>query len=262
VKSTNCRTLPRMGEHEPIRSRENRWFRRFREAIERHDDEIALEGPKQVRDAIDSGWTAIAVAVAHESITFESRGIPLVTFDRRLMKSLSETVATQGVIGLFRRPAADLADILADRTRIAVVLDGVQDPGNVGTIVRLAAAFDAAGVIVTEGTADPFGPKAVRATAGALVSVPVASARRKELVAALEHARLPLYVAAGEPDAGSGDLPSAAAAIAFGSEGGGVSDELRRHGRAVAITTSGRVESLNVAAAAAILLERAFSARR
>lgn len=227
----------------PIASRHNPLFKRIREAIREHDAEIVIEGPKQVADAIASGWRPIATVTRGETLTDE------------LFDALSETKTSQGVLGIFERPRAAFATLLARRDTIVVALDGVQDPGNVGTIVRLAAAFDAAGVALLPGCADPFGPKAIRASVGAILTVPVVEVTARELVAG----GLPILAADA---AGSTDAPPASGAVVvFGSEGRGVSDEVRSHATPIAIATSGRVESLNVAASAAILLSRSFTAR-
>jgi TrmH family RNA methyltransferase len=138
---------------------------------------------------------------------------------------------------------------------VLIALDGVQDPGNVGTIVRLAAAFDAAGVALLPGCADAFGPKAIRASAGAILHVPVVNVSAADLLTC----GLPLHAADG-----SGELcepPSEGAVLVFGNEGAGVSEELIRAATLLAIPTSARVESLNVAASAAILLSRSFALR-
>ena len=227
----------------PISSRQNPLVKRIREAIREHDQEIVIEGPKQVGDAISSGWKAIAVL---------ERGID-VTDD--VFDSLTETRHPQNKIGLFERPRSSAAHILARHDTVAIALDGVQDPGNVGTIVRLAAAFDAAGVLLLPGCADPFGPKAIRSSAGAILNVPVASISMDDLL----NCGLPLHAA----DASGAiiDPPSAGAVLIFGNEGAGVSEELMRRTTPIAIPMSARIESLNVASSAAILLSRSFRLR-
>ena len=264
----------------PITSRQNTWFQRMQRALKEHADEIVIEGPKQVDDAIRAGWKPIAVV-----------GRDLI-FSDALVDALSDTKTSQGVIALFERPRFALEEVLARRDTIAVALDGVQDPGNVGTIVRLAAAFDAAGVILLPGCADPYSPKAIRASAGAVLHVPIVDAdssafsprtrgeggpvRSEGTDEGLRQQpspglRPPSPARAGEgavelfyADAsGSHDAPPAANAIlVFGSEGSGVSDAIRKAGKPIAIAMSDRIESLNVAAAAAILLSKSFEARR
>jgi TrmH family RNA methyltransferase len=216
-----------------ITSKANAWFKRVHNAVREHADEIVIEGPKAVADAIAAGW----------------KPIPIPTFAPALLKSITDTKTSQGVIGLFERPRWTVDQIFSS-DRLAVALDGVQDPGNVGTIVRLAAAFDAAGVILLSGCADPYGPKAIRASAGAILNVPIVSMSVEELLAAGR----PIFVA--DAKGSTTELPTGV--LILGNEGQGVSGELRKAGRPIAIETSGKVESLNVAAAAAILLWRSF----
>jgi len=226
-----------------VSSRQNPLVKRIREAIREHADEIVIEGPKAVADAIASGWKPIVVI---------ERGVQMTA---ELFDALSETRTTQGTLGLFERPRASAAGILAKRDTIAVALDAVQDPGNVGTIVRLAAAFDAAGVLLLPGTADAYGPKAIRSSAGAILNVPVAKISLDELL----DAGVRLYSTA--ISGAVGDPPSRNAVLVFGNEGAGVSTELIEQSTTIAIGMSGRVESLNVASSAAILLARSYALR-
>ena len=222
-----------------ISSRQNPLFKRIRDAIREHAGEIVIEGPKQVADAIAAGWKPIARI---------ERG---VDFTNELFDQLSDTRAPQTVLALFERPSHQANDILAQHDTIAVALDAVQDPGNVGTIVRLAAAFDAAGVLLLPGCADAYGPKAIRASAGAILNVPVATIDK--LIA-------PNIVFA-DMEGEAADPPARDAVLVFGNEGAGVSDEIRRIAKAIAIPMSKRVESLNVASSAAILLSRSYALR-
>ena len=226
-----------------ISSRQNPLFKRIREAIREHADEIVLEGPKAVGDAIACGWKPIEVI---------ERG---VQFTPELFDALAETKSPQNTLGLFERPRAAASAILERRDTVAVALDAVQDPGNVGTIVRLAAAFDAAGVLLLPGCADPFGPKAIRASVGAILNVPVATTTARELL----DARVNLVAA--DMNGAVSDPPSRDAVFVFGNEGSGVSEELIRVARTIAVPMSARVESLNVASSAAILLARSFRLR-
>lgn len=226
-----------------ISSRHNALYMRVRDAVREHGEEIVIEGPKAVADAKAAGWTPVLV-VGED-----------VMFSDALFNDVSDTKTSQGILALFERPHATLDQLFARDDSVVVALDGVQDPGNVGTIVRLAAAFDAAGVAILPGSADPFSPKAIRASAGAILNVPCAPASRQELLAR----GWPLFAADGRGEAI--DPPPRGAILAFGSEGSGVSEEIARAARKIAIPTSARVESLNVAASAAILLSRSYALR-
>ncbi|MGK2859647.1 MAG: TrmH family RNA methyltransferase [Thermoanaerobaculia bacterium] len=235
-------------------------FKRFRAAVELHRDEIVVEGPKHLAGCIAAGWDPISVAIREGAPGITALpGSPAV-FSETLFRSLSDTVQSQGVMALFARPEAD-AEALLRREGVHVVLDGIQDPGNAGTIVRLAAAFGASGVIATEGTADLFSPKAIRASAGAALSLPIARAARAQLIELCAAFGIELFAAA----AGGAELPSALPsrfALTLGSEGQGVSREIGALATPVGIEMSGAVESLNVGAAAAILLWQIQRSRR
>lgn len=226
-----------------ISSRQNQWFKRLREAIREHAEEIVLEGPKPVADAIAAGWTPIKVFTRH------------VDFTADLFDALSETRSPQGVIGLFHRPQASLDQLFVRDTSIIIALDGVQDPGNVGTIVRLAAAFDANGIVLLPGCADPFSPKAIRSSAGAILTVPVVSGTVEELSAR------GWPIVAADARGTISDPPAHHAVLAFGSEGSGLSPALAHASRAIGIGMSSCMESLNVASSAAILLARSYALR-
>lgn len=223
-----------------ISSRQNPLFRRIREAIREHAGEIVIEGPKQVADALRAGWKPIARV---------ERG---VDFTDELFDQLSDTRAPQNVLALFERPLHEAQTILARRDTVAVALDAVQDPGNVGTIVRLAAAFDASGVLLLPGCADPFAPKAIRASVGAILNVAVATI---DTLAAPNVFYADMHGAAADP-------PAREAVLVFGNEGAGVSAAIRAKATAISIPMSNRVESLNVASSAAILLSRSYGLRR
>jgi len=223
-----------------ISSRHNALYKRVLDAVRAHADEIVIEGPKAIADAIAAGWRALLV-VGQD-----------ISFSDALMNDLTDTKTSQGVLGLFERPRATSDQLFVREDTVVVALDGVQDPGNVGAIVRLAAAFDAGGVALLPGCADPFGPKAIRASAGAILSVPCAPVKRADL-------RWPLFAADAQGEAI--DPPARRAVLVFGSEGSGVSEEIARDARKIAIPMSGRIESLNVAMSAAILLSRSFVSR-
>jgi TrmH family RNA methyltransferase len=237
-----------------IASRQNVLFKRVRNALREHDREIVLEGRKQVADALASGWKPIAVITRGNSTLTAHPS--QVAFAPTLFDQLSDTRSPQDVIALFERPTSSFADLLKRRDSLVVALDGVQDPGNVGMIVRLAAAFECAGLALLPGCADPFSPKAIRASVGSILSVPVANVTARELL----DSKLPIYAAdaSGKTTA----PPAAKAILVFGSEGSGVSDEIRRAATPIRVAMSARVESLNVAAAAAILLSKSYEARR
>ena len=135
-------------------------------------------------------------------------------------------------------------------------MDGVQDPGNVGTILRTADAFDCDEVFLLPGCADVNSPKTIRAAMGVHFRRPVYQCTLEELASLLEGAGVPLYAAAlGENTADVRALDLSSAAVAIGSEGRGVSRALLERSQGTRkIPMSSRCESLNAAVAAAVVL--------
>jgi TrmH family RNA methyltransferase len=169
------------------------------------------------------------------------------------LEAMADTERPQGVLVVFRQPRWDGASLLAGGRYL--VLDAVQDPGNVGTLVRASTAFGMDGVVALDGTADPWGPKAVRASAGTVFRTPVHQAGTDRTVELLADAGIPVLVAeASGTDVAA--LPFQPTwALAVGNEGAGVREALRSVARrSVRIPMPGPAESLNAGVAGAILL--------
>ena len=287
-----------------ITSRENRWLKLFRAALRgtgpAEGEAVGVEGPKLVEDALRSGLEAEALLLS-ESAESElepilraagatelgiARSRILRTTDR-LFASVAGTEAPQGVAALFRAPAWEFEDVLrgpanldgafTGDSALAIVMAGVQDPGNVGTIVRSAEAFGATGAVAARGTADPWSPKALRASAGSALRLPlVRGVAIPVLLAQLKMARVKILAASGRAgvasraaDAGAGahsrsnpDLRQPSA-IFIGSEGAGLPHEvLHAADGTISIPMRPSVESLNAGIAASIVLFEAARQRR
>jgi TrmH family RNA methyltransferase len=247
--------LPRkLSDQQLISSPENEIVRRIRRLAQRREPGLVLlEGPRVLAEAEAAGLELELLAV-REGDEFEARSKKRVTLSRGVFRAVSQTVTPQGVLAIARVDEADAsAAIAAARGRHwpLVVLDGVQDPGNVGAICRSAAAAGAPALAVLQGSADPYGAKAVRASAGNVFRLKVARASWTDLEG------LDGYGAAasgGEPLA---DAPiENSGMIVLGSEAHGLS---RSDLKLVTVHLSEGVESLNVAAAAALIL---FEVRR
>ncbi|MGA3096484.1 MAG: RNA methyltransferase [Bryobacteraceae bacterium] len=190
-------------------------------------------------------------------------GIRMVALPDTLFQRLSGTETTQGVMALVKPPVWKLEQLFRG-CPLVVVLDGLQDPGNAGAIVRAAEAFGATGVLFIKGSASPHNPKTLRASAGSLFRVPCLHGVDAALArAALEQNKVELY--AGVPARPGESVRSIAevdftgrCALIVGNEAHGVSEELRSAALGVFISTVG-VESLNAAVAAGIML---YEARR
>jgi TrmH family RNA methyltransferase len=191
----------------------------------------------------------LELLVVREGDDFSAAALRRVTLTRGLFGAISQTVTPQGVLAIARlresTPAEAVAAARGARWPL-VVLDGVQDPGNVGAICRTAAAAGAPALAVLEGSADPFGAKAVRASAGNVFRLTVAQASWSDL------ATLDGYGASAAGGAPLAESPiENAGMIVLGSETHGLS---RADLKLVTIPLSHGVESLNVAAAAALIL--------
>jgi TrmH family RNA methyltransferase len=189
------------------------------------------------------------------------RGIKVVVAPDALLQSVSGTETTQGVLALVKPPVWKLEQLFRG-CPLVVVLDGLQDPGNCGAIVRAAEAFGATGVLFLRGSASPFNPKTLRASAGSLFRMPFLHGIDAALArAALQQNRVELYAGVparpGVRSLSEIDLTGRSGLI-IGNEARGVGRELRAAALDVAIPTVG-VESLNAAVAAGILL---YEARR
>ena len=271
-----------------ITSRDNRWLKQFRAVLRgtgpRDGEPIGVEGPKLIEEALRSGLEAEALLVsptgereagrilraAEHSETGIARSRVLRTTDR-LFEGLAGTEAPQGVAALFRPPEWQFEDLLrgpgemAGSSPLVIVLAAVQDPGNVGTILRSAEAFGATGAVAARGTADPWSPKALRASAGSALRLPVLRGMAiPVLLAQLKMARLKIYAASSargirwtQPDLRD------SAAIFIGNESNGVPAEVERAADAViSIPMSESVESLNAGVAASLILYEASRQRR
>lgn len=177
-------------------------------------------------------------------------------FTAPLMKSLSDVETSQGILALVERPQPSRGFVDAESAFI-LVLDGLQDPGNVGALFRTAEAAGVSGVLLTRGCADPFSPKALRASAGSAFRLPhVRDLSHAELLTLLP-ARVRLVAAVSKAEASSVfDAPlSLPLALALGSEGSGLDSRLESASVArLRVPSANPVESLNVAAAGAIVM--------
>jgi RNA methyltransferase, TrmH family len=284
-----------------IRSRDNRRLKSFRAALRgggpASGEPIAVEGPKLVEEGLRAGLRLEALLVSENGEKHLDRifqvaretegGIPrsqiLRTTDR-LFASVASTETPQGVAALFHPRERAFEDVLrgvaapdgsfSGDPALVVVLAGVQDPGNVGTIVRSAEAFGATGVVATRGTADPWSPKAVRASAGSALRLPLLRSMAGPMaLTQLRVAGLQIYAAVSGSQTGSevnrngglgGDANLAEpCAILIGSEGHGLAPEIQKAAdRLLSVPISNEVDSLNAAVAASVLLYEAARQRR
>ncbi len=229
----------------------------------RSGEALALEGARMIVDALEAGLVPDVVFAATDLAPGDAAavdraaraGAEIVEVSTRVLSRLSDLASTRALVALAPVPSSTLKALAG--SKLILLLDGLQDPANVGAILRAAEAFAAGGVVLTPGTASPFAPKAFRASAGSALRVPVV----KDVLStdAVRWVRATGATLAGA-DAHDGREPEALRALAplvlaIGSEGRGLSapvfDALDLR---VRIPLSPRVESLNAAVATGILL--------
>ena len=237
---------------------------RRRKSRERHQLFLA-EGARTVDELLRSPLQARGVLVGPQfednprasaiRRELERRGVPVETVSDRDFDSAAETESPQGVLAIGVVPQRSLDDISRERRVLLLVLDAVQDPGNVGTILRTAAALGATATAALPGTVDLWNAKVVRSGMGSQFYHPCLSVTWDELDTFRAARGLTVWAAdaAGEPLGAAG--PPEQLALVVGNEGSGLSPAARaRADRLVSLPISHAVESLNVAVATGILL--------
>ena len=186
----------------------------------------------------------------------QSRGVETVEVSDKEFESAADTENPQGVLAIAKAPSATLSALdLPNGPLRLLVLDGVQDPGNAGTLVRTGAALGVHAVIALPGTADLWSAKSIRSAVGAHFRRPVLHGDIAELQSLLAESRIELWATAGVGAPIDASPAPERLAVAVGNEGAGVSDAIRElAARSVALPMSSGVESLNVAVAAGIAL--------
>jgi RNA methyltransferase, TrmH family len=256
-----------------ISSRQNPVVKRFRDAAESQSTSLLLEGAHLLEEALAAGIDIEIVALTDAAASGSAgtlaeraaaKGARVVSVTDRVLSAMSPVRKPSGVVALAKRPAPALDDALTGSPPLVLMLSDVQDPGNVGAIIRVADACRATAVIASEGTADPFGWKALRGSMGSAFRMRVPN--RQKLESAVRGARdhgLRLY--ATVPRSGT-PLPSCdlrrPSAIVLGGEGAGVHPSLLAIAdEQMTIPMRDHVESLNVATAAAIIVYEAMRQR-
>lgn len=243
-----------------------------RRKVREQERAFAVEGEDLVLSGLETGATARVLLVDAERVPDIDASLvpcPVLHVAPKLLADASGMAHPPRVIGIFEQPRdRDLAQTIDARARSGrtgpwIALDGLADPGNVGTVLRTAAAFGGGGVATLPGTADPFGPKAARASMGACFRVPVARLDAPGIDVADELAAvraavpgLRVVVLDADGDTDLWDVPlDATTIVVVGSEREGVSSGARSSADVLArIPQDAAVESVNAGVASSIAL--------
>jgi TrmH family RNA methyltransferase len=251
-----------------------KYARRVRDG--REPDLIFVEGERLIEECLQSGLKLEACfhepepTPRSQKIIAEmaGRGCPLYTASRASLETVGDTANTQGLIAIAERPKTNFDRALQTRDGVApllVCLDSAQNPGNFGSVVRTAEAAGASGVVATKGSVDAFAPKTLRSSMGSAFRLPIVTGVESEALAIAIGAlklRMVATTSGGETVYSAYDW-SRPTMVIFGNEARGVGGELlERCDECLRIPLSAPVESLNMAAAAAVILFEAARQRR
>jgi len=255
-----------------LTSAQNPLILRVRKAVSRGaltDDGLAIaESVHLLEEALRSDCAVPIVLASEPAVATVSRLVDglknteVIGLPPDLFRQIAATESSQGVVALVRPPDWNMDQVLRGRKSLVVLLDGVQDPGNAGAILRAAEAFGASGAIFLKGSVSPYNPKCLRAAAGSAFRLPLLTGTEPDFaLAELKQKKVTLYAAMprGGVDAQNVDLKTAVA-ILVGAEGRGVHQDLAAKANPLRIRTIG-VESLNVAVATAVILYEASRQR-
>ncbi len=233
----------------------------------KRENRFLVEGLQILHMALDAGARPLEVFYCEDFFTgpeapallrrFAAAGATLIPVAPHVLESLSERETPQGLVATFALFEHQLSDIPPRGHDLYLVLDRLQDPGNLGTLIRTADAVAARGVILIEPCVDPFDPKTVRGTMGSLFNVPlVRTADVAGLFAWLgAHGIRPVGADAHRGVLWGEGLWQGNVALILGNEARGLSDDVREHVHAYArLPIRGKAESLNVAVAGGVLM--------
>jgi TrmH family RNA methyltransferase len=259
-----------------IEGRHNPLVKELRRAFARGeltpDGYCAVEGLHILEEAIRSGLKSRAVFFnqtaaggAERLLSQLGAQVETLLLPDKLFASAVPSEAPQGVAALVRWKEFSLEDVLArSQAGPLLVIAGVQDPGNLGTILRSAEAFGAGGVVLGEGTVSPLNPKVVRASAGSVFRLPIARAKLSEVLDRMKALGLRLIATSSHKGTPLPEAKLVGPLVVFiGSEGAGLPrDLISKMDEVVAIPHSPKVESLNAGVAASIVLYEVARQRR
>ncbi len=268
----------RTSPHAPLSSKDNRVIKLLRslsDAKNRQKEKAFLiEGVKMIEEALRENVGSMTIVAAPPLIRHygkgvlklaESRGVEILWISERLMDALAETRTPQPVLAAVPMKIHSEDELLAPRPGLIVCAHELQDPGNLGTIIRTAEAVGASGVVVSPNTVDPYNAKSVRASMGSILRLPVVPVRNlsaflrkcgqngfQSVAADLTGEKTPFDIDLTKPTC-----------VVLGQEGSGLHGDVRADiDLRVRIPMASSIDSLNVATAAAVILYEALRQRR
>jgi len=237
--------------------------------LRREQKRFLLEGKRSVAAALNLPHIQVHELIFSEQLLEDmqlveqgfERNIPITRVSKDVFKKITDVVAPQGIAAVVRIPEWNVAEILKRPDALLVAACGLQDPGNVGTLIRSCEAAGAAALITLEGTADPFNAKVVRATAAGLLAMPIIRFKIDEFLALAK--RPGLRLVATQAQGGTAytqfDWKKRPLVLCIGSEGEGLPEAIDQVcTERISIPMKGEAESLNAAVAASILLFEAM----
>lgn len=226
-------------------------------------NEYTVEGIKSVHDALNSSCRVKSVVISEdfEPEYADYNGLEMIAVSEPLFSKLCDTQTPQGIMAVIE--IEDKKNFTPDLNRAYIYCDGVNDPGNLGTIIRTADAAGFGGVLLSKGTADLYNPKTVRASMGSFFNIDVITELDSEFLVKCAENGFMLYGGAlgkNTIDYRTADMKKPTILI-VGNEANGISREVMQICRCVKIPILGKAESLNVSVAAAILMYELVSQR-
>ena len=231
------------------------------------------DGVRLLEEALRHDVMPLAIYYSNTKLTsrgqqlldnFTKAGVEVEAIPSKFIAKLSEARTPQGIVGLFTLPDKNLQQLLTDRHRSILVCDQVSDPGNLGTLLRSALAFDFRLVILTGGSVEPYSPKVVRSTVGALFGLKIAVVEPDELKAFAKENNITTIATAisGETvkTLSTKIRSSTRRMLLVGSEAAGLSEGLKEMADlTIRIDHSRNVESLNAAVAGSIIMNQIYA---
>lgn len=227
-------------------------------------NQLFIEGYRIVKDAFERN--AVFEFVVTKDTTnnndveellsiAENRGIKIHNTTEKVFNELSDTKTPQGILAVIHKPQYDLHTLFQTDNAFFILLENLQDPGNMGTIIRTADAAGVTGVIVSKGSVDIYNPKVLRATMGSIFHLPIVGVDEIEvMIARLKNNNFNVYAAHLEGNSNCFEVDMThKTAIVIGNEANGISDKVAKQCQLIKIPMLGKAESLNASVSAAII---------